>query len=204
MSTDTQHTAPQLIVANCQLLSHSRTYCLADVVWCARCCCVSPLPLGARVWCGLVWSGLFWSGVVLCWLSVLVMDVRSLTFPSSSFGCVLDKGTLDAILCGLDSSKHAHSMLAECQRVLRPGGCLLVITYGQPSSRLTYLEQRVYDWDVTYETLGGTRYMYRCVKRHTADGNNSSGSGADNGETHSSATNNSSTDEHMEGPNGTS
>ena len=81
------------------------------------------------------------------------MDVRSLTFPSSSFDCVLDKGTLDAILCGSDSSKHAHSMLSECQRVLRPGGCLLCITYGQPSSRLSYLEQRSYEWDVSYETL---------------------------------------------------
>ena len=149
--------------------------------------------------------------VVLCCvvvvLSVSVQDVRSLTFPSSDFDCVLDKGTLDAILCGSDSSKHAHSMLSECQRVLRPGGCLLVITYGQPSSRLTYLEQRAYDWDVTYETLGGTRYMYKCVKRHTTDGadNNSSAKSRHNGgEIRSSNSNSGSTEEHMEGANGTS
>ena len=132
------------------------------------------------------------------------MDVRSLAFPSSSFECVLDKGTLDAILCGSDSSKHAQSMLAECQRVLRPGGCLLVITYGQPSSRLTYLEQRSYEWDVTYETLGGTRYMYKCVKRQPtdADGSNSLTAAAGarpNGEARqTNSSNSSSTYEHMQ------
>ena len=107
------------------------------------------------------------------------MDVRTLTYPSSSFDCVLDKGTLDAIQCGSDSGQHAASMLSECQRVLKPGGCLLIITYGQPSSRLTYLEQRAYDWDVSYETLGGTRYMYKCVKRHTPDGGSAANSGTD-------------------------
>ena len=114
------------------------------------------------------------------------MDVRSLTFPSSSFSVVLDKGTLDAILCGSDSSLHANSMLAECQRVLRPGGSLLIITYGQPSSRLTYLEQRSYEWDVTYEMLGGTRYMYKCTKRLAgADSSNGSSNGNSNGQSQS-------------------
>ena len=131
------------------------------------------------------------------------MDVRSLTFPSCSFDCVLDKGTLDAILCGSDSSKHANSMLSECQRVLRPGGCLLVITYGQPSSRLTYLEQRYYDWEVTYETLGGTRYMYKCSKRHTADDATAPASNH-NGQSQASNSNAGSTEDSMEGANGTS
>lgn len=145
---------------------------------------------------------------ILVCCSVVVMDVRSLTYPSSSFDCVIDKGTLDAILCGENSSKHANSMLAECQRVLRPGGCLLVITYGQPSSRLTYLEQKSYQWDVTYETLGGTRYMYKCIKRDSTDGanGNSGGVGTGSGELSSNSEDNhsSSTDVQMEGTKSTS
>jgi len=140
---------------------------------------------------------------VRCAVSVVVGDVRSLTFPSSSFDCVLDKGTLDAILCGADSGKHASSMLSECQRVLRPGGCLLVITYGQPSSRLSYLEQRAYDWEVSYDTLGGTRYMYKCSKKAAVSGaNDHSSISEQNGGTRSSKED--STNEQMEGSKGTS
>ena len=101
-------------------------------------------------------------------LAVHVMDVRAMSFPSSSFDAVLDKGTLDAILCGADSNRHATQMLEECQRVLKPSGSLFLITYGQPVSRLSYLEQSRYSWDVTYEVLGGTRYLYTCTKRDAA------------------------------------
>ena len=84
-----------------------------------------------------------------------VQDVRQMTFPSASFDVVLDKGTLDAILCGAESHRHATSMLSECQRVLKDSGVLLIITYGQPASRLSYLEQSRYQWDVSYEVLEG-------------------------------------------------
>jgi hypothetical protein len=65
-------------------------------------------------------------------------------------------------------------MLSECHRLLADGeeggqegggGVLVIITYGQPTSRLSYLEQSRYSWDVTYEVLGGTRYMYVMRKR---------------------------------------
>jgi RAT1-interacting protein len=39
------------------------------------------------------------------------------------FDVILDKGTLDAILCGTDSNKHSAAMLAEMHRLLRPGEC---------------------------------------------------------------------------------
>ena len=92
-----------------------------------------------------------------------------MSFPSSHFDVVLDKGTLDAILCGAESNRHAAAMLSECQRVLKEDGRLIIITYGQPSSRLSYLEQSRYHWQVTYEVLGGTRYLYVCTKRGGGD-----------------------------------
>ena len=88
-----------------------------------------------------------------------------MSFPSSHFDVVLDKGTLDAILCGAESNRHASAMLSECMRVLKQDGRLMIITYGQPSSRMSYLEQSRYEWDVQYEVLGGTRYLYVCTKR---------------------------------------
>lgn len=35
-------------------------------------------------------------------------------------------------------------MLYECKRVLAPGGAFMLVTYGDPSTRLGYLE--VFDW----------------------------------------------------------
>jgi ubiquinone/menaquinone biosynthesis C-methylase UbiE len=69
-------------------------------------------------------------------------------------------GTLDAILCGQDSSKHSTSMLNECDRVLKKNGIFFIITYGQPSSRLSYFERSKYKWKVSQEILNKTRYMY--------------------------------------------
>jgi ubiquinone/menaquinone biosynthesis C-methylase UbiE len=89
-----------------------------------------------------------------------VMDVRDIKYKDETFDCIIDKGTLDAILCGSDSAKNAGQMLSECQRVLKKGGFFFVITYGQPQSRLNYLEKSRYKWKVSYQLLGKTRYMY--------------------------------------------
>lgn len=81
-------------------------------------------------------------------LEYKVADVRKLPFEQGSYNGVIDKGTLDAILCGDTSVEFAHRMLRECDRVLGPGGVLVLVTYGDPASRLIYLEQPEYQWSV--------------------------------------------------------
>ena len=83
----------------------------------------------------------------------------------SCFDIVFDKGTLDAIMCGSESSKNAQLMLLEIHRILKPGGVFLLVTYGQPSARLPHLERKQYAWTVTQQSLGPTRYLYVCKKR---------------------------------------
>ncbi|KXZ47786.1 hypothetical protein GPECTOR_33g668 [Gonium pectorale] len=86
-------------------------------------------------------------------LEYRVADVRHMPeFLASSFDGVLDKGTLDAILCGEKSASHAAAMLKECFRVLRPGCCFMLVSYGDPSSRLPYLEALT-GWDITVFAL---------------------------------------------------
>jgi len=104
-----------------------------------------------------------------------VRDLRSLATCRSDgcFDAVVDKGTLDAILCGSDSNRNATAMLAEMHRLLAPaspslgrgGGVLFVITYGQPSSRLPLLERKQFAWTVTHVPLGTTRFMYCCRRK---------------------------------------
>ncbi|XP_040380230.1 EEF1A lysine methyltransferase 4 isoform X2 [Oryza brachyantha] len=70
------------------------------------------------------------------------MDARDMSyFGDETFDCVLDKGTLDAMMCGDDAPLGASKMLAEVARLLRPGGIYMLITYGTPKERLQLLYQ---------------------------------------------------------------
>eukprot|EP01119_Soliformovum_irregulare_P019986 TRINITY_DN6421_c0_g1_i1.p1 TRINITY_DN6421_c0_g1~~TRINITY_DN6421_c0_g1_i1.p1 ORF type:complete len:196 (-),score=28.00 TRINITY_DN6421_c0_g1_i1:88-675(-) len=48
-------------------------------------------------------------------------------FADRSFDTIIDKGTLDSILCTPDSHLTIASMLMEIKRIIRPGGRYLVI-----------------------------------------------------------------------------
>jgi len=98
-------------------------------------------------------------------LSFAVMDVRKLVYKKSAFDIIVDKGTLDAILCGSESARNADAMLSECHRVLKPGGVFCLVTYGTPQSRISYLEKLKYKWEVEQHTVGKTRFMYIMTKR---------------------------------------
>ncbi|KAK4755679.1 hypothetical protein SAY87_009436 [Trapa incisa] len=75
-------------------------------------------------------------------LKYMVMDVRDMrAFESGSFDAVLDKGTLDSLLCGNNSRKNAAQMLEEVARVLKDRGVYILITYGAPSYRLHLLKE---------------------------------------------------------------
>jgi len=71
-----------------------------------------------------------------------VMDVTKMAYENEHFGAVIDKGTLDAILCGEGSSQASEKMLTDIARVLKPDGVFVCITYGQPSNRLHYLKKK--------------------------------------------------------------
>ena len=77
-----------------------------------------------------------------------------MTYPAGRFGSVVDKGTLDALLCGDDSTANAHKMCEQVSRVLRSGGAFVVVSYGTPENRLCYLENDSYGWKVTHKAIG--------------------------------------------------
>ncbi|KAM7265022.1 hypothetical protein ACFE04_002705 [Oxalis oulophora] len=77
------------------------------------------------------------------------MDVRDMSFfPDDSFGGIIDKGTLDSLMCGADAPLSASQMLSEVSRLLKPGGTYLLITYGDPTVRMLHLRRPVYNWDI--------------------------------------------------------
>ncbi|KAI3842967.1 hypothetical protein MKX03_020620 [Papaver bracteatum] len=75
-------------------------------------------------------------------LKYIQMDVRDMSgFESGSFDAVLDKGTLDSIMCGHNSQENASKMLEEVGRVLKDNGVYILITYGAPAYRLPMLKK---------------------------------------------------------------
>lgn len=98
-----------------------------------------------------------------------LQDARKMSFPSDYFELIIDKGTLDAILCGMDSSKNALLTLDECHRVLKPGGLFFLITYGQPSARLPFLEKPRFKWTVKQRALDKSKWMYIMTKLPPVD-----------------------------------
>jgi len=76
------------------------------------------------------------------------MDVRKLEFADGTFDVVIDKGTLDSVLCGEGSTKNCAQMCKEVSRVLKPGGTYIVVSYGQPDYRLNYFDKPEYNWNI--------------------------------------------------------
>ncbi len=65
-----------------------------------------------------------------------VLDMSELS--SGEFNIVLDKGTLDSVLCGDNSVPNAEKMMQEIYRILSPGGFYICITYGDEEHRKKY------------------------------------------------------------------
>lgn len=106
------------------------------------------------------------------------MDCRQMEFPAGKFNVVIDKGTLDSVLCGEGSTRNMQKTLTEISRVLQPNGVFVCISHGDPSYRLTYLQYPEFGWNVVVQTVTkpmmglmasmdeetNVHYIYICTK----------------------------------------
>lgn len=81
------------------------------------------------------------------------MDVRDLKYPDKSFDFIIDKSTIDALLCGDSSFLNVAIMLKEVQRVLNDNGIYMIISYGKPENRVLHLERRHLDFEISIYTI---------------------------------------------------
>jgi ubiquinone/menaquinone biosynthesis C-methylase UbiE len=91
-------------------------------------------------------------------------DVRNLSLGSNEYDLIIDKGTLDSILCGTNSVENASKMLGHLYRVLKPGGVFLEYTYGTPTTRFPHLRTEALKWDVQERMIDG-RWLYQITKK---------------------------------------
>ncbi|KAG2647251.1 hypothetical protein PVAP13_2KG581600 [Panicum virgatum] len=104
-----------------------------------------------------------------CGSAHLRMDVRDMSmFPDESFDCAIDKGTLDSLMCGVDAPLSAAQMVLEVDRLLKPGGVFILITYGDPSVRVPHLNQPGCKWKIVLYILPRPGFTGK-IRRHVLD-----------------------------------
>jgi hypothetical protein len=68
-------------------------------------------------------------------------------FPSNTFDLIICKGTLDAILAQDFPAASSSLLQKHCHRLLKDvHGSMLIITHGNPESRLVYMENSNDEW----------------------------------------------------------
>ncbi|EAR84868.1 methyltransferase domain protein (macronuclear) [Tetrahymena thermophila SB210] len=82
-----------------------------------------------------------------------VMDCTELKYEDEKFDFVIDKSTIDALLCGDYSYLNVAKMMSEVQRVLKPNGVYLIVSYGEPYNRTFHFERNHIDFTYTVKAL---------------------------------------------------
>ena len=104
-------------------------------------------------------------------MKFMCMDCKDIVFEEAFFDVVIDKGTLDSILCTEGATDNSHKALKEISRVLKPGGVYFCISYGVPAYRMHYLKWPEYDWAIDIEKV--QKPMFESLAKETnGAGNN--------------------------------
>ena len=78
-------------------------------------------------------------------------NTTALEFPDEAVDAVIDKGTLDSILCGeVPPVMSKHSLKS---RESKTKWRSLMLSYGIPDNRLSYLDNDAYHWSVQVHTV---------------------------------------------------
>jgi hypothetical protein len=93
--------------------------------------------------------------------------MRELGFPDSVFNAVLDKATLDSVLCAEGSLIIAAKCLSEISRVLSSDGVFISISHAGPNSRMSILERPEYGWSVRVEKV--SKPMLKLIKESSTE-----------------------------------
>lgn len=106
-------------------------------------------------------------------MSWLVMDINNLEFDDESFDCVIEKGTLDALLVdekdpwnmSEDNSVKMEKILERVSKILKNGGVFMSITFAQPHFRKPMYAKDKFNWSIELFTIGETFHYFIYVMK---------------------------------------
>lgn len=84
-----------------------------------------------------------------------VMDICDIKYPNDFFDIVIDKSTIDAVLCGDNSFLNAAKATNEISRVLKKEGKFFMVSYAKPYMRLIHLKRPHLDFSIELVSLIG-------------------------------------------------
>ena len=102
-------------------------------------------------------------------MSWLTMDALATSFEDEFFDVILDKSTLDAILCGDFSFYNAAKMMNEMQRVTKTDGFYVSISYGKPETRVYHFTRKHLDLDISCFVLNSKYYQSSDLTNHVSE-----------------------------------
>jgi len=100
----------------------------------------------------------------------LTMDATALGLENDLFSVVIDKCTIDTLVCSNDSKVVVGKYLKEVVRVLKDNGVFLAFSFGKPAVRLSYLKKSNLNFQVEIikvpvpYTKTQFHYLYACRK----------------------------------------
>lgn len=106
-------------------------------------------------------------------MSWLVMDINNLEFENESFDCVIEKGTLDALLVdekdpwniGQENLIKIDKILEKVSKILKKGGIFISITFAQPHFRKQLYAHDKFNWSIKLYTVGDTFHYFIYVMK---------------------------------------
>merc|ERR1711903_352490 len=80
-------------------------------------------------------------------------DAANLEALGDQFNYVIDKGLLDAILCGANSTQNAYTYLMQVKKILLPGGKFIIISHGNYKKRQEHLTRKSLGMSLDHKSI---------------------------------------------------
>ena len=90
-------------------------------------------------------------------------DVRDLKYKKEIFDLIVDKATMDTVLCNEKGLLDVTIMTKEISRVLRTDGIYLILSFGKPEDRIIHLQREHLSFEIK---------ICEITKNHLKKGNN--------------------------------
>jgi len=93
------------------------------------------------------------------WVAMDVREIDKEVCPDESFDVVFEKACLDSTMSGPGSARNVDRLLGAVSTALKPLGTFISISFSKPETRLPFLDNPGFKWDVDVDKKGMPKPM---------------------------------------------